>query len=76
MINGGDMNESKDRAAMFFCAGFMDGRRTRVFFSRKQAEAKYPRANSEQINAYLNGRDDGVQRDTFRYDLIRRKNNA
>lgn len=52
-----------------FCLGFIDGTKTKKFFSRKQAEIKFRGLSNDAIECYLNGRDDGVRGDDYRYRL-------
>ncbi len=54
-----------------FLMGYWDGKKKRSHMSRKQAE-KYLRGLPESaITAYLNGRDDAVNGDDTRYQMMR-----
>ena len=52
-----------------FALGFIDGRKVKKHISRKQAERKLRGLHSAAIDCYLNGHDDGVKGDDFRYRL-------
>ena len=53
-----------------FLVGYQDGLRTRKHISRRQAQIMLNGLTDAAIDAYLNGRDDGVNRDNFRAVLI------
>src|SRR5690349_16292250 len=66
----GDNTMTADASA--FVMGFLHGLKTKKSISRRQIEARFPHFSDSQVTCYHNGHDDGVQRDSFRYDLVRK----
>jgi hypothetical protein len=54
-----------------FVLGFFHGRKTGLYASNREVQAKYVHFNTEQVECYQNGRDDGVRGDSWRYDQMR-----
>jgi hypothetical protein len=55
-----------------FCLGYEDGAFDQKNISRRQVETDRPSLFDYEIDAYLNGHDDGVRGDTWRYRQITR----
>ena len=53
-----------------FALGYLDGKKCKTHFSRRQAGRKLAGLPGSAIDAYLSGRDDGVRGDDWRYRLI------
>lgn len=56
-----------------FVVGYNHGSIGGSYCSRFEAEQRFPKWNDAQIEAYLNGRDDGVAGDSWRVGEIYRK---
>lgn len=54
-----------------FEMGYRQGRMSGQYVSFRQAQEQFPGWPAEQIDIYLNGRDDGVAGDTSRIDMKR-----
>lgn len=50
-----------------FEAGFRDGLKLKRHISAHEVSERYPEYNSEEIADYLNGLEDGIAGDFFRY---------
>lgn len=59
--------------AAWFAKGFAEVEFTGRF-SAADARRLYPDASGDEIEAYLNGQDDGIAGDTFRLRLGQKKN--
>ena len=53
-----------------FVTGYNHGHIMGLYCSRRAAESRFPEWSIEQIEAYLNGRDDGVKGDSTRFVFI------
>jgi len=54
-----------------FLTGYAHGSITGEYASRREAEVRFPAWDRDQIDSYLNGRDDGVKGDGTRVFAIR-----
>ena len=57
----------KSRQALTLCLGYLDGLRTRRHLDRAAAERALVGLAQADIEAYLNGHDDGVKGERTRY---------